>query len=111
MMRAIITGALLFVSTAAFCQEHYFREESPEFKRGWCAAVKVIIQNRDHYRAMVHYPAETVDESMKRIYEKWPPRPPAGFVMDTMIAEALNLEMAGIDLYVILPPAVCEEKE
>lgn len=108
MLRPAAALFLAFISTSAICQTSF--QETPEFHRGWCAAVGAVIRNRDHYRAMVHYPAETVEQSMKRIYESWPPKPPAGFLADTIVSQGLNLEMAGIDLYVILPPQTCEEK-
>lgn len=79
-----------------------------EYARGWCAglafAMERSMQNRDHYRAMMLFPYETHAESMKRISEKWPPRPPDGWKTDMIVDNLLNLVMAGIDLYVVLAP-------
>jgi hypothetical protein len=102
-MKQIIAGLALTILATSVAAE-----ESAEYKRGYCDAVAAVVRNRDHYRALVHYPAETVEDSMTRIYEKWPPRPPAGFEVTSIVADQLNLEMAGIDLYVILPPQLCQ---
>lgn len=115
-MKYRILVAAILLSTFAVAQaqtnSRLWKDESPEWRRGWCDAVKAVIQNRNHYRAMLHYPAETVEESMKRIYEKWPPRMPDGYSeTNSIVSMSVNLEMAGIDLYVILPPQVCEGQQ
>ena len=81
---------------------------SDEWRKGYCFAVEQSMRNRDHYRALVRFPAETLKQSMERIYAKWPPEPPAGFVADNIVTRGLVLEMAGIDLYVVLPDDVCK---
>lgn len=102
-----ITAILLLLLTPASAQQ-MFDEMSDEWRKGYCFAVEQSMRNRDHYRAMVRFPAETLKQSMERIYAKWPPEPPAGFAADNIVAQGLVLEMAGIDLYVILPDEPCK---
>lgn len=110
-MRVGILLAIILCNSAAHAQSaSLWTEQTSEWRRGWCDAVKAVIGNRDRYRAMMHFPAETLDESMKRIYEKWPPQPPLGFKEDTVVDQATTLYMAGVDLYIILPPQPCEGK-
>ena len=102
--------ALLLLCSTASAQTTFMdtSQWSREYAQGWCAgythAQQVSIRNRNHYRAMLKFPAETLEESMKRIYAKWPPEPPAGYVADNIVTRGVVLEMAGIDLYVVLPP-------
>lgn len=110
-MRKLILAMVLFSTNAVAQQGKTFNSHSDEWQRGWCAAVRAITANRNHYRRLMKFPEETVEESIKRIYESWPPKPPKGFNTEALADEFLNLEMAGIDLYVILPPPKeCEEK-
>lgn len=101
--------AVLLLGTAAHAQ-NTSREMTGEYGRGFCDAVAIMMRNRDHYRQMHHYPLETMDQSMKRIYEAgWPPKPPDGYdEKNSIVAHTVNLEMAGIDLYLIVPPNVCK---
>lgn len=111
-MKYLITTMAMLAAAFALqshAQSIMLPELTGEYGRGFCDAVKALMRNRDHYRQLSHFPAETMEESMKRIYETWPPKAPKGYENDQIVKMQV-LEMAGIDLYVMLPPQLCEGK-
>ncbi len=107
-MRHAIFALTLLLPAASNAQVAYPLQDNPIYRTGFCDAVRAMQRNREHYRDLLHFPRETKAESMARIYEKWPPRPPAGYEAGNIVKDLVILEMAGIDLYVMLPDQDCK---
>lgn len=103
-LACIIIMGILAMTAQASADE--LTEYQKGFDAGYRLAVRVLWENRNHYRNMLGYKSETHEQAVARVFGgTWPAPPPPSVGERTHgpVNRAEDMIMDGIDMYVVLP--------